>query len=77
MIIDNKALERMERGTLFRTIYEVFGLTEDGEVIFRLFARNKRTAERIRRKHIGRAEYIYIELVPKFDHRFLSPFYVD
>lgn len=73
MIFDNKALKRMERGTLFRTIYDIIGITKDGDIVFRFFARNKRTAERIKRKHIGRAYYVCVELVPKFDHRFIFP----
>lgn len=78
MMIDNKTLERMERGTLYRTIYKIEGITAEGDLVFRLFARNRKTALKIKRANEnGRADYIGVDLVPKFDHRFILPWDVD
>lgn len=60
--------------TTYRTIYKIEGISKDGCLVFRRFARNKKTAEKIKRHHKnGRAYYIGVELVPKFDHWYINP----
>ena len=55
----------------FRTIYIVEAITEDGELVMRRFARNKKIAEKIARQ-CKKAESI-IRKARKAEHNWINP----
>lgn len=54
----------------FRTIYIVEACTEDGDLVMRRFARNKKTAENIA-KQCKKAEPI-IRKTSKYEHKWIA-----
>ena len=59
----------------FRTIYIVEAITEEGELVMRRFARNKKIAEKIARQ-CKKAESVIIK-AQKDEHRWINPEDVD
>ena len=55
----------------FRTIYIVEAITEDGELVMRQFARNKKIAKKIARK-CKKAESV-IRKAQKAEHNWINP----
>ena len=55
----------------FRTIYIVEAITEDGELVMRRFARNKKIAEKIARQ-CKKAESV-IRKAQKAEHNWINP----
>lgn len=54
-----------------RTIYKLEAYDDNFNLIFRLYYRNRRAAERARRQ-FGKC-MCYVTLVPKCDHVFIDP----
>ena len=54
----------------FRTIYTVEATTEDGELVMRRFARNKKIAEKIEKKY-KKAESV-IRKAQKVEHNWIN-----
>ena len=55
----------------FRTIYIVEAITNDGELVMRRFARNKKAAEKIARQ-CKKADSV-IRKLQKAEHNFINP----
>lgn len=54
----------------FRCIYMIEGITEAGNLVYRLFAANKRVAEKLARQHAAPA---YIRKLHKYEHDQVNP----
>ena len=53
---------------MYRTIYMLESITNDGDLVYRLFAANKRTAEKLKRRHAGAPDPIIRKLSKQERH---------
>lgn len=59
----------------YRVIYSIEGITDDGELAYRLYAANKRTAERLARKQ--RTAPTMLRKLSKGEHAYIDPAWVE
>ena len=59
----------------YRTIYLIEGITDDGKLSYRLYAANKRTAERLAKKQ--RTAPTMVRKLSKGEHEWIDPEWVE
>ena len=61
--------------TKYRTIYIVECISDEGTLVYRLYAANRRTAERIARKQATPPTRLC--KIAKADHQYIDPMWVE
>lgn len=59
----------------YRVIYQIEVITEEGQLIARRYARNKRAAEKIARKY--NSEESVVRKMQKAEHSWINPAWVE